>query len=88
MRATRSDDTILEGAFVPDRYIARIVLAGALDPFVGAVIANALLNFGAIYYAIAERARDLAITSAASAPHSRSVGRWLITRRSSICFPR
>src|SRR5207244_12756216 len=64
MRATRSDDTILEGAFVPDRYIARIVPAGALDPFVGAIFANALLNFGAIYYAIAERARDLAITSA------------------------
>jgi len=26
MRATRSDDTILEGAFVPDRYVARVVL--------------------------------------------------------------
>jgi alkylation response protein AidB-like acyl-CoA dehydrogenase len=64
MRATRSDDTVLEGAFVPDRYIARIVPAGALDPFVGSIFANALLNFGAIYYAIAERARDLAITSA------------------------
>jgi alkylation response protein AidB-like acyl-CoA dehydrogenase len=64
MGATRSDDTLLEGAFVPDRYIARIVPAGALDPFVGAIFANALLNFGAIYYAIAERARDLAITSA------------------------
>jgi alkylation response protein AidB-like acyl-CoA dehydrogenase len=64
VRATRSDDTILDGAFVPDRYIGRIVPAGALDPFVGAVFANALLNFGAIYYAIAERARDLAITSA------------------------
>jgi alkylation response protein AidB-like acyl-CoA dehydrogenase len=64
MRATRSDDTLLEGVFVPDRYIARIVPAGALDPFVGAVFANALLNFGAIYYAIAERARDIAITSA------------------------
>jgi len=64
MRATRSDDTLLEGAFVPDRYIARVVPAGALDPFIGALFANALLNFGAIYYGIAERARDLAITSA------------------------
>ena len=64
MRATRSDDTVLEGAFVPDRYIARIVPAGALDPFIGAIFANGLLNFGAIYYGIAERARDLAITSA------------------------
>jgi alkylation response protein AidB-like acyl-CoA dehydrogenase len=64
MRATRSDDTYLDGAFVPDRYIARIVPAGALDPFIGSIFANALLNFGAIYYSIAERARDLAITSA------------------------
>ena len=29
MRATRSDDTLLEGAFVPDKYIARVVPAGA-----------------------------------------------------------
>src|SRR5947208_1171771 len=29
MRATRSDDTILEGAFVPDSRIGRIVAAGA-----------------------------------------------------------
>jgi alkylation response protein AidB-like acyl-CoA dehydrogenase len=64
MRATRSDDTLLEGVFVPDQYIARVVPAGALDPFVGAIFANALLNFGAIYYSIAERARDVAITSA------------------------
>ena len=36
MRATRSDDTILDGAFVPDRYVARVVPAGAagIDPFV------------------------------------------------------
>ena len=64
MRATRSDDTILDSVFVPDANVARVVPAGAIDPFVGAVFANALLNFGAIYYAIAERARDVAITSA------------------------
>jgi alkylation response protein AidB-like acyl-CoA dehydrogenase len=64
MRPTRSDDTLLEGAFVPDKYIARILPAGALDPFVGAVFANALVNFAAIYCGIAERARDVAITSA------------------------
>jgi alkylation response protein AidB-like acyl-CoA dehydrogenase len=64
MRATRSDDTLLEGVFIADRYIARVVPAGTIDPFVGAIFANALLNFGAIYYAIAERARDVAITSA------------------------
>jgi alkylation response protein AidB-like acyl-CoA dehydrogenase len=64
MRATRSDDTFLEGVVVPDRYIARVVPAGSLDPFVASVFAWALLNFGSIYYAIAERARDIAVTSA------------------------
>jgi alkylation response protein AidB-like acyl-CoA dehydrogenase len=64
MRATRSDDTLLDGVFVPDRYIARVVPSGAIDPFIGTVFAWALLNFGGIYYAIAERARDLAVTSA------------------------
>lgn len=64
MRPTRSDDTILDGVFVPTRYIARILPAGALDPFVGAIFANALLNFGNIYYSVAERARDVAITAA------------------------
>ena len=29
MRATRSDDTVLEGAFVPDSHIGRVVPAGA-----------------------------------------------------------
>ena len=38
MRATRSDDTMLDGAFVPDRYIARIVPAGGADPFVVACL--------------------------------------------------
>jgi alkylation response protein AidB-like acyl-CoA dehydrogenase len=64
MRPTRSDDTVFDGAFVPGKYIARVVPAGAIDHFVGAVFAWALLNFGSVYYAIAERARDLAITSA------------------------
>jgi alkylation response protein AidB-like acyl-CoA dehydrogenase len=63
MRPTRSDDTILEGAFVPDRYIGRILPAGHLDNFLLALFANALVGFGAVYYGIAERARDLAITS-------------------------
>src|SRR5262245_29862003 len=33
MRATRSDDVLLEGAFVPDKYIGRILPSGGLDPF-------------------------------------------------------
>jgi alkylation response protein AidB-like acyl-CoA dehydrogenase len=63
MRATRSDDTILEGAFVPDKYIARVVgpgFAGA-DLFVLAIFAWVEPTFGSIYLGIADRALDLAI---------------------------
>jgi alkylation response protein AidB-like acyl-CoA dehydrogenase len=65
MRATRSDDTILDGAFVPDKYVARVVPAGAagLDRFVLGVFAWALLGFGNIYYGLARRALDMTIES-------------------------
>jgi alkylation response protein AidB-like acyl-CoA dehydrogenase len=63
MRATRSEDTVLEGAFVPDRLVCRIVPAGAagLDHFVLAIFAWALLGFGNIYYGLARRALDLTV---------------------------
>jgi alkylation response protein AidB-like acyl-CoA dehydrogenase len=61
MRATASEDTILNGAFVPDKYIARVLPAGTLDPFLGALFANALVGMANVYYAIALRARDLAV---------------------------
>jgi alkylation response protein AidB-like acyl-CoA dehydrogenase len=63
MRATRSDDTILKGAFVPDGYIARVVPAGfaGADLFVLGIFAWAEPTFGHIYTAIAQRARDLAV---------------------------
>jgi len=63
MRATRSDDTVLEGAFVPDKYIGRVVSAGAagIDRFVLGIFAWALLVFGNIYYSLAQRALDWTI---------------------------
>ena len=63
MRATRSDDTILDDVFVPDRYVARVVPAGAggLDGFVLGVFAWALLGFGNIYTGMARRALDLTV---------------------------
>jgi len=66
MRATRSDDTQLENVFVPDRYIARVVPAGAagIDPFVLSVFAWALMGFGNVYYGLAKRALDLSISAA------------------------
>ena len=68
MRATRSDDTVLENTFVPDRYIARVVPAGGagVDHFVLAVFAWALMGFGNIYYGLAKRALDQCITSVKS----------------------
>jgi alkylation response protein AidB-like acyl-CoA dehydrogenase len=63
MRATRSDDTILEGAFVPDKYIVRVRppgFAGA-DAFILTLFAWAEPLFANIYLGMAERARDLAI---------------------------
>jgi alkylation response protein AidB-like acyl-CoA dehydrogenase len=66
MRATRSDDTILDGAVIPDRYVARVVPAGAagIDHFVLGLFAWALLGFGNIYYALARRAYDMTLESA------------------------
>lgn len=63
MRATRSDDTVLDNVFVPDKYIARIVPVGAagIDPFVLGIFSWALVNFGNVYYGLATRARDLTV---------------------------
>ena len=72
MRATRSDDTVLENTFIPDRYIARIVPAGGagVDSFILGVFAWALLGFGNIYYGLAKRALDIAL------PQRRVKARW------------
>jgi alkylation response protein AidB-like acyl-CoA dehydrogenase len=78
MRATRSDDTVLERVFVPDQYIARVVPVGfgGADPFIFSVFAWFLCNIGNIYYAIARRALDLTIqnvktkTSVAMSQHT------------------
>jgi alkylation response protein AidB-like acyl-CoA dehydrogenase len=63
MRATKSDDTILDGAFVPDKYIARVVPAGAagVDGFVLGIFAWALINFGNVYYGLATRAKNIVV---------------------------
>jgi len=61
MRATKSDDVVLDGAFVPDKYVARIVPAGQVDPFVLGMFAWPLTGFANIYYGMARRAIDLAV---------------------------
>jgi len=82
MRATRSDDTILEGAFVPDQYVARVVppgFAGA-DYFVLSIFAWALGGFANIYYGLAQRVVELTIA------HVKSKGSPTLTR-SMACHP-
>jgi alkylation response protein AidB-like acyl-CoA dehydrogenase len=64
MRATRSDDTLLHDVFIPDKYVARILPPGELDPFLASLFAWGLGGFCNIYYAAACRARDLAVASA------------------------
>ena len=66
MRATRSDDTVLEGVFIPDKYIARVLPADFVgaDAFVLSIFAWALVNFAHIYAACAQRAFDIATASA------------------------
>lgn len=63
MRATCSQDTILEGAFVRDRYIPRVVPAGAagIDNFVLAIYAWGLVGFGNVYYGLAQRVFDMTV---------------------------
>ena len=63
MRATRSDDTLLDNVFVPDQYITRVVPTGfgGADFFVLCIFAWALIGFSNVYYAIAQRALDLTL---------------------------
>ena len=63
MRATRSDDTLLNGVIIPDKYIVRKVPAGfkGIDGFVLGIFSWALIGFGNIYYAIAQRVVDMVL---------------------------
>jgi alkylation response protein AidB-like acyl-CoA dehydrogenase len=61
MRPTSSDDVLLENAFIPDRYVVRIVTAGELDDFLLAMYAWAVLGWANIYCGIAQRAIDITV---------------------------
>lgn len=63
MRATKSEDTLLDNVHVPDAHVVRVVPAGAagVDHFVLGIFAWALLNFGNVYYGLAQRIRDLTV---------------------------
>src|SRR5262249_11165960 len=57
------DDTLLKGAFVPDKYVVRVIPPGfaGVDNFVLSMFAWALLGFGNIYYGLAQRVLDLTV---------------------------
>jgi alkylation response protein AidB-like acyl-CoA dehydrogenase len=63
MRATQSQDTILDGAFVPDELcpvVCPVGFAGA-GPFHLSIFAWALLGFASVYYGAAKRAFDMTV---------------------------
>jgi alkylation response protein AidB-like acyl-CoA dehydrogenase len=65
MRPTQSHDTVLDGVFVPDDRIGRVVPAGdGTDPYLVAMIVWALPLIATVYVGIAERALELAVNSA------------------------
>jgi alkylation response protein AidB-like acyl-CoA dehydrogenase len=76
MRATRSDDTILEDAFVPDDHIVRVVPAGlaGADYFILSIFAWALGGFSNVYYGLAQRMLELTVE------HVKSKGSLGLTR--------
>jgi alkylation response protein AidB-like acyl-CoA dehydrogenase len=75
MRATRSDDVVLEGAFVPDKYVGRIVPAGSADAFVLGIFAWGVMGFANVYYGIARRAIERSIRSGHISTRWRKTGR-------------
>ena len=63
MRATQSQDTILEGAFIPDDLVALVCPVGfaGAGPFHVGIFAWALMGFAATYLGAAKRAFDLTV---------------------------
>ncbi|WP_421020811.1 hypothetical protein, partial [Klebsiella pneumoniae] len=65
VRATRSDDTVLDGAVAEAPYVSRVIPAGPpADPFVDGIFGAAIPAIGAVYYGIARRAFDIAVDGA------------------------
>ena len=66
MRATASQDTILERAFIPDDDVVMVCPPGfgGAGPFHVALFAWALLGFGGVYLGLAKRAFDEVVATA------------------------
>lgn len=63
MRATQSQDTLLDSVFVPDEDVALVCPAGfaGAGPFQVAIFAWALLGFASVYLGAAQRAFDITV---------------------------
>lgn len=61
MRATRSDDTVLDGCFVPDARVLRVVPAGSGEAIqaIFPIFLWGLNGFANAYYGLAQRAFDM-----------------------------
>jgi alkylation response protein AidB-like acyl-CoA dehydrogenase len=71
MRTTRRDETLLDAAFVPDRYVARVVPAGTHghDSFVVTLMAWQLLCAAAVSVGMARRALDITVETLRKTAH-------------------
>jgi len=65
MRATQSQDTVLDSVFVPDKYIPRVIPAGfaGADAFILSIFAWALTGFANVYCGLARSAFDRVVAS-------------------------
>jgi alkylation response protein AidB-like acyl-CoA dehydrogenase len=65
MRATRSDDTVLHGVFVPDQCIARVLPAGfgGMDGFIANIFFWFLYGVSNVYYGLSRKVFDMTIAS-------------------------
>ncbi len=83
MRATRSDDTLLNGVIIPNEYIVRKVPVGfkGIDGFVLGVFSWALIGFGNVYYAIAQRVVSIVLETVHK---KKSLGRPSMAHHSGI----
>ncbi len=66
MRATRSDDTVLDGVVAPEKYLVRDLGAGEADYFFVVAYAWIECGFASVYLGIAARAIELTVASAKS----------------------
>lgn len=87
LRATRSDDTVLDGVVADAAHVTRVLPAGPpADIFVEGILASAIPGISAVYYGLARRAFDVAVATAkqrtSSALGGRSIAHLPLTQLS------